>query len=379
MNYFLIAGEASGDLHAAHLMRELKLQDPEADFRYFGGDLMQKEGGQLLKHYRELAFMGFVPVLMNLKTILRNMQFCKKEIIKYRPDVVILIDYPGFNLKMAKFVKSNLNIPVHYYISPKLWAWKEYRIKSIKKYVDLMLSILPFEVPFYAKHNYEIKYIGNPTRDEIARFQAENPRNQSEFRKRNVLTDKPIVALLAGSRKQEIRKNLPLMLNASLAFPDYQFIVAGAPGISADEYKNYLTGFSTKIVYGETFTLLNHADAALVTSGTATLETALFNVPQAVCYYASGGKILYFIIESLLKVSYVSLVNLIANRLVVKELLGYKASVESLERELNEILNNSAYKQKMLEGYEEVRMTLGATGAPRHAAMAILDALKKKD
>ena len=374
MNYFIIAGEASGDLHAAHLMRELKAQDPKAEFRFFGGDLMEQEGGTLIKHYRELAFMGFIPVLLNLRTILRNMAICKDEIRKFAPDVVILVDYPGFNLKIAKFVKEELSIPVHYYISPKIWAWKEYRIKEIKRYVDVMLSILPFEVPFYAKHRYPITYVGNPTLDEIHQYQQTHPKSK-EFLTKNHLNEKPIVALLAGSRKQEIKKNLPLMLEASKAFPLYQFVIAGAPGIDENHYQSYIANTPVKVVFERTYALLQHAKAALVTSGTATLETAIFGVPQAVSYYASGGKILYTIIEKMLKVQFVSLVNLITNREVVKELLGYKASAESLREELHKLLENESYRQKIFDGYAEMSAKLGEIGAPKNAAKTIIEHL----
>ncbi|MEI7676893.1 MAG: lipid-A-disaccharide synthase [Bacteroidales bacterium] len=374
MNYFIIAGEASGDLHAAHLMRELKAQDPKAEFRFFGGDLMEQEGGTLIKHYRELAFMGFIPVLLNLRTILRNMAICKDEIRKFAPDVVILVDYPGFNLKIAKFVKEELSIPVHYYISPKIWAWKEYRIKEIKRYVDVMLSILPFEVPFYAKHRYPITYVGNPTLDEIHQYQQTHPKSK-EFLTKNHLNEKPIVALLAGSRKQEIKKNLPLMLEASKAFPLYQFVIAGAPGIDENHYQSYIANTPVKVVFEQTYALLQHTQAALVTSGTATLETAILGVPQAVSYYASGGKILYTIIEKMLKVQFVSLVNLITNREVVKELLGYKASAESLREELHKLLENESYRQKIFDDYAEMSAKLGEIGAPKNAAKTIIEHL----
>ncbi len=375
MRYFLIAGEASGDLHAANLMAALKKEDKEAQFRFFGGDLMLEQGGTLLKHYREMAYMGFIPVLMNLRTILGNMQVCKEEIRSFRPDVVILVDYPGFNLKIAKYVKTELDIPVHYYISPKIWAWKEHRIKEIKRYVDKMYSILPFEVPFYQKHNYPIDYVGNPSLDEIHHFKQIQKGN-NDFRSRNLLPDKPIVALLAGSRKQEIDKNLPLMLDAARSFPGYQFVIAGAPGIETAYYHPYLANNNIRIVFDQTYSLLYNAHAALVTSGTATLETALFNVPQAVCYYQSGGVILYKIVEKVLKVPYVSLVNLITNRPVVKELLGYRASVKNLTNELNLLLNDKAYREKIIAGYKELDKLLGEPGAPDHAAKLIIENLR---
>lgn len=376
MKYFLIAGEASGDLHAANLMAALKKEDNNAEFCFQGGDLMQAQGGKLVRHYREMAFMGFIPVLMNLRTIMRNMQICKDEIRAFSPDVVILIDYPGFNLKMAKFVKTELHIPVHYYISPKIWAWKEYRIKDIKRYVDKMYSILPFEVPFFQKHDYGIKYVGNPSLDEIHHYKNTQQEEVKAFRTKNTLSDKPIVAILAGSRKQEIDKNLPLMLEAAKSFSEYQFIIAGAPGIDQEYYAPYLSGTQAEIVFGQTYPLLSNAYAALVTSGTATLETALFNVPQAVCYYQSGGKILYFVVEKILKVPYVSLVNLIANRTVVKELLGYKASVENLTKELSLLLSNKRYRKEMQAGYREIDQLLGELGAPEHAANAIIENLR---
>ena len=372
MRYFLIAGEASGDLHAANLMAALKKEDTQAEFRFLGGDLMLAQGGTLVKHYREMAFMGFIPVLMNLKTIMRNMAVCKQEIKSFAPDVVILIDYPGFNLKIAKFVKTELGIPVHYYISPKIWAWKEYRIKDIKRYVDKMFSILPFEVPFYQKHDYPIQYVGNPSLDEIHHYKTTQQAEVTSFRSTNKLSEKPIVALLAGSRKQEIDKNLPLMLDAAKAFPGYQFIIAGAPGIDREYYATYIQDTEAKIVFGQTYPLLSNAYAALVTSGTATLETALFDVPQAVCYYQSGGKILYYVVEKILKVPYVSLVNLIVNRTVVKELLGYKASVENLTEELTQLLTNKKYRKEIEAGYREIDQLLGEPGAPDHAAKAII-------
>lgn len=375
MKYFLIAGEASGDLHASNLMAALKDEDSQAEFRYLGGDLMQVQGGILIKHYREMAYMGFIPVLLHLRTIMRNMQICKEEIRAFAPDVVILIDYPGFNLKIAKFVKTELHIPVHYYISPKIWAWKEYRIKDIKLYVDKMFSILPFEVPFYQKHNYPIQYVGNPSLDEIHHYRNTQQGEVTAFRSQNNLNNQPIVALLAGSRKQEIDKNLPLMLDAAKAYPDYQFVIAGAPGIEREYYASFLTDTQAKIVFGQTYPLLSNAFAALVTSGTATLETALFDVPQAVCYYQGGGKVLYSIVEKVLKVSYVSLVNLIANRTVVNELLGYKASVKNLTEELGLLLTNAQYRAKIQAGYREIDQLLGEPGAPKHAAKAIIENL----
>ena len=293
MKYYLIAGEASGDLHASNLMKSLKEQDKNADFRFFGGDLMAAQGGTMVKHYKETAFMGFAPVIVNAKTILNNLKLCKKDIAAYRPDAVILVDYPGFNLKFAKVVKTQLSIPIFYYISPKVWAWKEYRIKSFKKYVDEMLSILPFEVNFYTKHDYRVHYVGNPSVDEIDSRDYKNE-TFSEFIAANELPDRPIIALLAGSRKQEISRNLPSMLQAVKGFEGYQFIIAGAPGIESHFYDEFTKELPSKVLFNQTYRILAQSQAALVTSGTATLETALLNVPQAVCYRTPMPKLLYW-------------------------------------------------------------------------------------
>ena len=296
MKYYLIVGEASGDLHASHLMTALKAEDPQADFRFFGGDLMAAVGGTMVKHYKELAYMGFIPVLLHLRTIFANMKRCKEDIVAWNPDVVILVDYPGFNLNIAKFVHFETQIPVFYYISPKIWAWKEYRIKNIKRDVDELFSILPFEVEFFEeKHRYPIHYVGNPTVDEVAAYQKAHPKNSEAFLADNNLEDKPVIALLAGSRKQEIKDNLPDMLKAASAFPDYQLVLAGAPGIVPEYYKQYVGQAKVKIIFDQTYRLLQHAEAALVTSGTATLETALFRVPQVVCYYTPIGKVVSFL------------------------------------------------------------------------------------
>ena len=286
MKYYLIVGEASGDLHASHLMAALKEEDSQAEFRFFGGDLMAAVGGVMVKHYKELAYMGFIPVLLHLRTIFANMKRCKEDIVAWQPDVLILVDYPGFNLDIAKFVHANTRIPVFYYISPKIWAWKEYRIKNIKRDVDELFSILPFEVEFFeGKHGYPIHYVGNPTVDEVTAFLASSSETFDDFVRANGLSAKPVIALLAGSRKQEIKDNLPDMLRAAASFPDYQLVLAGAPGISPEYYKRYVGGADVKIIFNKTFPLLRQAEAALVTSGTATLETALFRVPQAVCYH----------------------------------------------------------------------------------------------
>ncbi len=377
MKYFLVAGEASGDLHASNLMEALKKIDSNADFRYFGGDLMQMQGGKLMKHYREMAYMGFIPVLLNLRTILRNMKKCQENVLEYMPDVIILVDYPGFNLKIAKFIKENTNIPVCYYISPKVWAWKEYRVKSFKKYVDLMLCILPFEVDFFEKHNYKVEYIGNPTLDAVATFEEKN-RNDlfDKFTTDNNLSGKPIIALLAGSRKQEIKDNLPSMLEAAGQFEGFEPVVAGAPGIEHNYYKQYMGKYSG-IVFGQTYRLLNYADAALVTSGTATLETALFRVPQVVCYKTPFPRLVYYGYKKILTTKYISLVNLIAGNTIVQELFAKFFSVENLRNELNKILNDAGYRNKMLAGYDEVIDILGRPGASERAAKTIIDKLFK--
>lgn len=377
MRYFLVAGEASGDLHGSNLMAALKKQDPNAEFCFFGGDLMLAQGGRLVKHYREMAFMGFIPVLLNLRTILRNMKMCQKEIVKFQPDVLILIDYPGFNLKIAKYIKLNTQIPVYYYISPKVWAWKEYRVKSFKKYVDQMFSILPFEVDFFKKHDYQINYVGNPTVDAVYNFKCENTNDsRQQFIAENKIEDKPIIALLAGSRKQEIKDNLPAMLQAVNRFGDHQAIIAGAPGIDLDYYKKYIgDNKQCKIVFGQTYRLLEYSDAALVTSGTATLETALFRVPQVVCYKTPIPHFVYWVFKNLLHTKYISLVNLIADKVVVQELFSKFFSVKAIEGETNRILNDETYRNKMLSDYDEVITILGKPGASEQAARLIVEKL----
>ncbi len=376
MKYYLIAGEASGDLHASYLMAALKDQDQHAVFRFFGGDKMAAEGGELVKHYRDMAYMGFIPVLLHLPTILANIRKCKEDIFLFNPDVVILIDYPGFNMKIAKYVKSVLSIPVYYYISPKIWAWKQYRIKDIKRYVDRMYSILPFEVDFYKKHAYEIEYVGNPSVDEINAFESIPGESFDFFVKKNKLSNKPIIALLAGSRKQEIRSNLNSMLAITESFPEYQFVVAGAPGIEESFYDSVINGNCCSIVFGQTYSLLQHSTAALVTSGTATLETALFMVPQVVCYNFSMPPFLYRILRPLIRVPYISLVNLIVGKEVCKELLGFMITTERLRYELDVVLNNKGARNRILQGYAEMKEQLGGAGAPQRAAISIYSSLK---
>ena len=372
MKYYLIAGEASGDLHASRLMQSLKEIDMNADFRFFGGDQMLAVGGHLVKHYRELAYMGFVPVLLHLPTILRNMKLCKRDIVEWKPDVVILVDYPGFNLDIAKYLKANTNIPVYYYISPKIWAWKEHRIKNIRRDVSQLLSILPFEVDFFEKkHHYPIHYVGNPTADEVTEFKQNYTETFGQFCQRNHLpTDKKIIALLAGSRRQEISGNLPAMIQAASQFPDYQYVLAGAISIDDDYYARFIEGTPVRMVKNDTFALLSHAHAALVTSGTATLETALFGVPQVVCYATPMPWLYGFLRRKLLKVKFVSLVNLIADAEVVPELVADTFSVQRLTQELSSLLGGSV-RQQQLSGYQEVWHRLGKEKAPDNAARII--------
>ena len=371
MKYYLIAGEASGDLHASNLMKSLKDLDKGADFRFFGGDLMQNVGGILVKHYREMAYMGFIPVLLNLRTIFRNMDLCKRDIKQYHPDAVILIDYPGFNLKIAKYVKTTLGIPVYYYISPKVWAWKKYRIKNIRKYVDKMLSILPFEVAFYKQYDYKINYVGNPTVDAISNRDYTGETFE-EFIRINQLSEKPVIALLAGSRKQEIKDNLPTMISVVSKFPDYQAVIAGAPGINIAYYQSFLKNENVNIVFGQTYRMLQQSHIALVTSGTATLETALLRIPQIVCYKVPLKHISSFVFEHFFSVKYISLVNLIAGKTVVKELFGKYFSEKAISDELHALINNSSYRSKMLQGYDEIIDILGKPQASRQAAEVII-------
>ena len=396
MKYYLIAGEASGDLHASRLMQELKRQDAEAQFRFYGGDNMAAVGGTPVKHYRELAYMGFVPVLLHLPTIFRNMRHAKKDIKAWQPDVVILVDYPGFNLSIAKYVKklssqlptpnSQLSTPnspkVFYYISPKIWAWKEYRIKNIKRDVDELYSILPFEVDFFErKHHYPIHYVGNPTADEVAAFREKAAAGRDDFLRQHALSaDRPVIAVLCGSRRQEIKDNLPTMLKACDKYADsYQIVVAGAPGIDHDYYAKFTDGHSVRVLpAGNTFHLLYNAHAALVTSGTATLETALFGVPQVVCYETPLPRLIGWLRRRILKVKYISLVNLIADREVVRELVAETFTLQNIEQCLADILPaDSAARTAMLSGYREVRKRLGEQRAPENAARLMITKLSE--
>ena len=375
MKYYLIAGEASGDLHASRLMQSLRHEDLEAEFRFYGGDLMAKVGGTRVKHYSELAYMGFIPVLMHLPTILKNMRNAKRDISEWKPDVVILVDYPGFNLDIAKYVHAHKLCPVYYYIAPKIWAWKEYRIKRIKRDVDELFSILPFEVEFFEqKHQYPIHYVGNPTREEVDEFlggNSFNPPPSSSHHK--------IIALLAGSRRQEINDNLPAMIEATRSYADqYDVVLAGAPAIPMEYYNPFVDGTHVRVVHDQTYKLLSEATAALVTSGTATLETCCFGVPQVVSYRLPMAWAYGLLRKLLLKVRYVSLVNLIVGREVVPELVADTFSVEALKRELARIMPGGDGREPMLRGYDEVRQRLGNQCAPDEAASLMIKQLKKQ-
>lgn len=376
MKYFLIAGEASGDLHASNLMAALKNEDAQAEFRFFGGDLMQAVGGTLLKHYREMAFMGIIPVALHLRTILRNMKTCEKEIERFHPDVVILVDYPGFNLKIARYVKTKLRLPVYYYISPKIWAWKQYRIKDFRRYVDRMFCILPFEVAFFQQLRYSVDYVGNPCVDAVDAFRQKQSAHPDSFRKDEKLDNRPILALLAGSRRQEIKDNLPTMLAVAAAYPNHQAVIAGAPGIERAFYRKYMGDSVCKIVFDKTYSLLQHSNAALVTSGTATLETALFRIPQVVCYYVKAGKVASFIFRHFFHTKYISLVNLIAGREIVQELFGARFSYREIHDELGRILNDADYRNRMIAGYDSIISLLGQPGASQRAARLIYTSLR---
>lgn len=377
MKYYLIVGEASGDLHASNLMKALMEEDQEAEFRFFGGDLMTAVGGTCVKHYRELAYMGFIPVLLHLRTIFSNMDRCKHDIEAWKPDVLILVDYPGFNLKIAAYIKKHTQIPIYYYISPKIWAWKEYRIKNIRRDVDKLFSILPFEVDFFRGHRYPVDYVGNPCVDAVDSFLSTDTETKEQFYQRlNLESSRPVIALLAGSRKQEIKDNLSRMMEASRSFPQYQFVIAGAPGIAPEFYSHYLTD-GAKIVFGETYRLLRHSEAALVTSGTATLETALFRVPQVVCYYTAAGKLVSFLRRHILKVKYISLVNLVSGSEVVTELVADGMTVDNIRRELSAIIEGGSRRMQMLSGYDRMIQILGTPGASERAAKLMVKYLKK--
>lgn len=365
MKYYIIAGEASGDLHAANLMKALKKTDPEAEFRFWGGDLMQQEGGTLVKHYRELAFMGFAEVLLNLRTILANISFCKKDISRYRPDVIIFVDYPGFNLRIAKWARKK-GFRTHFYISPQIWAWKENRIKDIQRDIDEMYVILPFEKDFYEqKHRFNVHFVGHPLIDAIAN---RPPVDIRQFREENNLDARPVIALLPGSRKQEIAKMLDIMLGITSDFPDYQFVIAGAPSQTREFYAPYIKKRNVNLVMNKTYDVLSISTAALVTSGTATLETALFKVPQVVCY--KGSFISYRIAKAIVNLDYISLVNLIMDRKVVTELIQSDFNNKNLKKELRNILSDEKRKN-IFSDYYELEQKLGGTGASEKTAKLI--------
>ena len=380
MKYYLIVGEASGDLHASRLMRSLKKVDEFAEFRFFGGDLMAAEGGTRVKHYKELAYMGFVPVLLHLRTIFSNMKMCKEDIVKWKPDVVILVDYPGFNLNIAKFLKKKTNIPAYYYISPKIWAWKEWRIRSIRRDIAEMFSILPFEVPFYEKkHHYPIHYVGNPTAQEVNEFRGGDQQSFEEFCTENQLdTHRPILALLAGSRLQEIKDNLPAMIEVAERFEDFQMVLAGAPSIEDKYYEQFVKGTPVRMVRNKTYQLLSHSTAALVTSGTATLETALFNVPQVVCYETPLPRLVRFAFDHIMSCKHISLVNLIADKEVVQEMFADRFKVDAIADQLYQLLPGMEGRKRMLAEYQVVRERLGNLMAPDEAATIMHGLLVKR-
>jgi lipid-A-disaccharide synthase len=372
MKYYIIAGEASGDLHAANLMRELKQLDGNAKFRFWGGDRMQAQGGELVKHYRDLAFMGFYEVLANLRTILNNIRYCKDDIDKFNPHALILVDYPGFNLRIAKYAHRQ-GYKVFHYISPQVWAWKKSRVHKIKKWVNRMFVILPFEKAFYAGYGIDVDFVGHPLLDAI---EIEKPQlaDSTTFRQQHNLDDRPVIALLPGSRKQEIAKMLPVMMNVQKLFAGYQFLVAGATSIPPDFYARFSPDKSIKIIYNQTLSLLTNAKAALVTSGTATLETALLDVPQVVCY--KGNWLSFQIARRIVDVKYISLVNLIMDKPVIPELIQQQMNVESVEQHLRMILEEDNY-QRIKKDYRNLREKLGGLGASGNAATLIMAELRK--
>lgn len=370
MKYYIIAGEASGDLHGSNLMKALQRENPQADIRFWGGDLMQAVGGTMVKHYRELAFMGFIEVVFNLKTILGNIKFCKQDIERFNPDAIIFIDYPGFNMRIAKWAKQR-GIPTHYYISPQIWAWKENRIAAVKRDFDKLYVILPFEKDFYEKkHHFPVEFVGHPLIDAI---HNRVEKSQGDFVRENGLEDKPIIAILPGSRKQEITKMLSVMLSVADDFPDYQFVIAGAPSQERALYEPFLKNKQVHLLANKTYDLLSHATAALVTSGTATLETALFKVPEVVCYKGSWAS--YQIAKRIITLKYISLVNLIMDREVVTELIQDDCNSKKIKRELQRLLDPE-HRKKMLIDYDLLEEKLGGTGASEKTARLIVRNLK---
>lgn len=375
MKYFLVVGEASGDLHASNLMRAIQSRDPEAKFQFFGGDRMAAVGGHLWMHYRELAFMGVVAVVLHAKRLLSHMKLCRKAILEWKPDVLILVDYAGFNLRIAAQIKkSNPDIPIHFYISPKLWAWKSYRIQSFRAYIDKLYVIFPFEPAFFEQHSYPVQYVGNPTVDSVSEY-VSKAMEPSAFRLKHKLDDRPILAVLPGSRSGEVRSNLNVMLDVLTRAPNVQPVVAGSPGLDESFYDACVRR-SIPVVFGQTYELLHAAHAALVTSGTATLETGLFRVPQVVCFAVSGGRLPNWFFKRFMHVPYISLVNLIADRLVVPECMGANFTVEKVSAALLPLLEDSPERRDQLAGYESVARRLGAAGTADRTASAICSALK---
>jgi len=372
MKYYFIAGEASGDLHGSNLIRSLKQKDPAFTGRGFGGELMQKQGMNLVKHYRDMAYMGFVPVLLHIFDIKKNFQLCEQDLLKFHPDVLILIDYPGFNLKMAKFAHKH-NIRVFYYISPKIWAWKTYRIKDIKKYVDEMFTILPFETDFYKKYDYPVHYVGNPTLDEVE--ETLTNKTFKQFTDENQLSEKPIIALLPGSRLQEIHTLLPKMIKTATSFPDYQIVITAAPNIENKEYNKFIKDYKVKLVYNKTYEILQQSKIAFLASGTVSLEAAIIGCPQIVCYTMAGGRPFSFLARRILKIKWVSLVNLILNHDAVKELLQEDFTVKNLLNETKKILEIKEYKEKILAEYKELRNQLGRSGSAKNTAGIMISLL----
>lgn len=377
MKYYVIAGEASGDLHASNLIKELKNIDNTSIFRCWGGDLMKEQGVELVKHYRSLAFMGFVEVIANLKTILNNISFCKKDIADFQPDAIILIDYPGFNLRIAEWAHEN-GIKVFYYISPQVWAWHQSRVKKMKKVIDHLFVILPFEKDFFKSHAMEVDFVGHPLLDAIENHSIEkaNANNINVF-EANDYSQKPIIALLPGSRKQEVKTMLPLMIELTKAYPQYKFIIAGVNTLQESLYQNIIKNEAIEIVYGQTYNLLKNAFAALVTSGTATLETALLNVPQVVCY--KGNIISYYIARRFLKVKYISLVNLIMDKPVITELIQNEFNIHNLTTEFEKITQNVLFRNQLKEAYQKLKIILGGRGASAKTAQLIVEYMNKND
>lgn len=371
MKYYILAGEASGDLHASNLIKEISLIDPQAQFRGFGGDLMEKAGMTVLKHYRDMAFMGLVPVLMNIRTIKMNFRFCEQDLLSFRPDVLILVDYPGFNLRMAKFAKAH-GIRTFYYISPKIWAWKEARVHKVKAYVDEMFTIFPFESEFYRKYNYPVNYVGNPLLDAI--LEKKTAPDYPNFFAENHLPEKPILALLPGSRKGEISVLLPTMLKAAAHFPKFQCVIAGAPNMGQEFYQPFMKEYQAPIIWGKTYEILIHSRAAVVSSGTATLETAILNIPQVVVYQLTPNWLFKYL-KFFLITKWVSLVNIILGREAVTELIQSDFTLKNVVSELKKILDDRENENRMLADYHEMMIKLGEPGASKRAAMLMVSKL----